>query len=337
MITARFEAGQFPVSDWALYEYQEGNWNTTIQVPTEDIARGDAVMISDDVGNEWHGTVKEVLPRGAQAKLHICGGKNALHISTTPRWYGEPVSARSVMQDLCGDVGETSESLDSWPTVGRWRSRGGSLAVEVGILAKHTTGVWRVTPGGLVSLSVASGVIDPPGVFTEVQCNARVYASDALTPCAGHTIDDRIISTALHAGGSGEDMTVTLWEAQQAHTRVSGTIGATVQGYTNGRIDVLTDDGVRLTGVPLWASPGYVPEPTDGTRVIVLDLNDDPRMTIALSGIDGDVERVDIAGGSNGPALWSGATIAFNVTALGPNTSVVTLVPPTGPNVKVHI
>jgi hypothetical protein len=185
----------------------------------------------------------------------------------------------------------------------------------------------------LVSLSVASGDADPPGVSIAAECDSRTYEAEGLAPLAGLTVEGVRVGVVLYSGGTGEQVRASLWPAEPSRLAVRpGVVGARVLSYSAGRVDVELDGGLVLSGVPLWSAVGLVPEAVEGSRVLVLDLGDDPRATVAVAGAaDGEASEVGIAlEGSallSPPAVATGRPVRFGDTIMMPSGSAATPTP----------
>jgi hypothetical protein len=131
----------------------------------------------------------------------------------------------------------------------------------------------------------------------EPDVDSERYAEDTLAPVAGYTVGGRIVGTAHHYyGGDGQPI-VAIWYHRDAMTSLPGQVlSGEVVAASDGRVDVRCDDGTTMGRLPLFLAPGYVTQPASGTRVLVLDLGDDPRATVALCGADGGVEASETLG-----------------------------------------
>jgi hypothetical protein len=323
---ASVASGEFMVPELMLRQPREGLWRGRIKVPTSEVSEGESVMLSDDSANFWVGVVRSVVVTGPSCVVDLVGGAGLLDSLTEARYYPGGVSLTSLLSELCADAGELAESVAG--TVPQWRSRGGSLRAEVSRLARYTTGAWRVVPAGLVSLSVASGDADPPGRFVGEASGSRAYETSTIAPVAGLDVDGWTVGVALWTRGPSSPLRVTLWRAEPSRSPdPPAVVGARVVATSGGRVDVVTDSGVELSSLPLWSVVGVVPAPASGARVLVVDLADDPRATIALSGVfDSVADGLELCGGASETVL-SGLQDAGRVVRYGD-----TIIVPSGPS-----
>lgn len=336
------DEGSFPLHRWDLRQPMIGVWRASVRIAA--IVTAGATFILTDETNEWHGVARAVIPDGAFTRCEVVGGTGKLESLTKERFYAFGVEPRSVLADLAIDVGEVAAS-DALSPLPQWRTRGNSARNEIETLARYTTGAYRMTPGGEVSLVIASGESDPPGVLISAAHDGRIYESKDLLPMAGLTVDGVRVDTAIYSGGQEERVTTALW-AQEALGRGArpGAVGGKVLSYANGRVDVELDTGLVLGSLPLWSSAGVVPWPQPGARVLVTDLADDPRTTVAYCGaFDGEVSRLDLAQGGV-PDLADPLTLIGRVVRYGdsimmptgaPATPTATVVTYLGPPIPV--
>ena len=312
---ASIEAGDFSIAELMLRQPMTGPWRARIKIPSDSVVEGESVTLSDDSGNEWVGVARGVVPSGPSTIIDVVAGAGALDSLTTEQFYAGGIAIAALLAELCEEVGESADETIG-DTLAQWRSRGGSLRRELDRLARFTTGAWRVVPGGLVSLSVASGEADPPGRFIEERSGARSYETSAATPVAGLDVNGWRIGVALWERSAMQPLRATLWRSDPARVaEPPGTVGARVTGGAGGRVDVVTDTGLAISDLPLWSAVGVEPEPTPGSRVLVLDLAGDPRASIALSGVyDGDVSSLSLADGDV-PLAMAGVVEALEAFA----------------------
>jgi hypothetical protein len=334
------------VDRWTLRQPSEGRWSADLRYPAAGTQSGDAILLrgeSDDRADEWLGTVTDTTSLGAYDLARVVAGADGLDLPTQPRYYAGGVSPASVLADLCADAGETPGAAPS-TTLPAWRSRGGSLRDELDRLAGYVSGgAWRIDPGGAVALDRASGAATPPGLLLSAERDERVYEVDGLPPLAGLQLGDWTVGTAIYSRGPGRT-TVAVWRAHGlAPAPPAAVVAGTVvsPSSSSGRVDVRLDDGTQLTGLPLWSAAGYLPHVANGARVLVLDLADDPRATIALAAAaDSGVSRIDLAGGQSdvlplgGPA--PGRVLRYGDTIMAPTGPAATpaplvLMPPPAP------
>lgn len=323
MILARIDDRDPVIVDrWNLLQPFAGEWRATLRI-VGPAAASEGIITADDQGNEWLGTVVSAVPDGEFTVTNVVGGNGGLSTVTRRRFYAGGAAVGAVLSDLCGDADETAEDLSIEPFP-QWRTRGNSLRDEVSLLARWSTGAWRITPGGLVSLSVASGEADPPGLQTDATHGAKIYDATLIPPLAGLTVESERIGRAHYAGGQGTRATIATWalEERALDGRAPGVAGR-VLSATAGRVDVALDDGTQLKGLPLFGAAGLSVTLTPGSRVLVIDLNDDPRATIALSGAaDSAASTISIGAGAS-PAVRTDkmmielAKIAAGITAAG--------------------
>lgn len=322
---------QVIVDRWNLLQPFSGEWRATFRV-TGPAASGEAITVDDGDGNTWVGAVVSAVPDGAFTVANVVGGRGRLAAMTRRRFYSGGAAVASVLADLCGDAGELAEAPTIEP-LPQWRTRGNSLRDEVALLARWSTGAWRITPGGLVSLVVASGETDPPGLLTDAANGARVYDATTLPPLAGLTVDGVRVGRVHCAGGRGTRATVATWalEERPLDGRAPAVAGR-VLSASAGRVDVALDDGTQLKGLPLFGAAGFAVTLTPGARVLVIDLNDDPRATIALCGAaDGVATKISAGIGSSPAVRTDKMMIELGKIAAGIATAGGSYNPPTVP------
>jgi hypothetical protein len=335
---AAIAAGSFVTDELMLRQPREGLWRARIRIATNELVEGEEVTLSDDAGNEWVGVARAAIATGPTSVAELVGGAGQLDALTTERYYAGGVSIASVLSDLCADVGETPDTaIDG--LLAQWRTRGGSLRGELSRLAQFTTGGYRIVSGGSVSLSVASGEADLPGRFIGEASGCRTYEASNVPPLAGLDVDGWTVGVALWERTASQPLRACLWRSEPSRAAdPPAVVGGRVTGGSGGRVDVMTDTGVALAGLPLWSVAGVVPEVKTGGRVLVLDIGGDPRATIALAGaVDTKVTRIDIGGESDssvdlsdlgGRALRYGDTVMMPLGVAGTPTPTVLVGPP---------
>jgi hypothetical protein len=274
-----------------------------VRVAAKDVAAGECV-----IAGLWTGTVVNAYAVGAFTQLDIVGGKNGLHQPTGAKFYNGGAPIASVLSDLCG----SNESVGDAPgTLTAWRSRGKQLRVEIERLAHAVSaGQWRIGSDGKVSFAAVEG---DAGALTlrDARSDYRVYESEDLAPLAGKTVDGTRIDTAIYARGSGIP-SVAVYPLRTPIDRVDAqAVGGTVKSQLGARVTVELDDGTLLTDLPIFSAPGLAPTILTGVRVIVLDLADDPRNTVALAGVDGSLTEMVLAG-LHGIVIRDGDKVAVN-------------------------
>lgn len=319
---------------WTLRVPEYGAWRAELEIesaPTPSV-KGAAVIILDALGNEWRGSVRAVTSTGAYESVEVMAGAGALDVATTERFYGRGLDAVSVLADLCADVGESADPSPAWP-LPQWRTRGQWLIDEVDILTRYTTQRWRSLPSGVITLTPAASTSSAPGDLLAAARSYRDYECPDLPPLTGATIDGWTVGNALYQGGRGRP-TVTVYESTFRFrlTRV-GAIGGTVTAISGQRIDCELDTGVGLSDIPLWSAAGYVPIVRRGARVIVMDLGDDPRSTVALIGTaDSEVDSIELAQGESElvpslPPFTKGRVLRYGDTIIVPSGPAATPTP----------
>lgn len=298
MIALGETGASLDVIEWTIRQPIDGAW--TARLRTAGLvggSEGSAVTLDDEAGSIWRGTIVATTELGEQTELELVGGAGQLDAPTVARQYVGGASVASVLADLCGDAGEApGEAPGSLPA---WRSRGRTLRVELDRLARYagTEGTWRISPGGAVELARVAGSVEPPGELVDVGSGGRTYdVPGPVAPLAGLTLEGWRVATALYARSLRSGPYVTVWRVDRPVLAPEpAVVGGRVTAQSGGRVDVELDDGTTLSELPLWSAAGVAPTIATGVRVLVLDLAGDPRDTIAVSGVDGSVDELDLA------------------------------------------
>lgn len=339
------------LSHWVLRVPEQGAWRGELRIESNAAlvpVKGDSIVVTDSLGNEWRGSVRAVTTFGAYDSIEFMAGAGQLDATTVERFYGHGLDAAEVLRDLCGDVGETADDSPVHP-LPQWRTRGQWLIDEIDQLAQYTTQKWRALPDGRLSLNPSDNAADAPGDWLDAMRTCRVYECPDLPPLTGTTIDGWRIGDCVYQAGEGRP-TVTVYESIYRPRPIrAGAVGATVTSVVGARISVDTDSGVGLSDIPLWSVAGFVPTVRIGTRVIIIDLGDDPRSTIAIAGTaDSEVDAIELAQGESDPMVPSlppfvnGRVIRYGDTIIVPSGPAATPTPqvlmpsfPPGPPIPV--
>lgn len=322
----RVDGDERTLVSWRLRASSVGVWSAQVSIDRDaPVAPLSRCVLYDSDGREWHGSVSDARDAGAATLLSVVGGAGRLHEATRERYYSSAVRYADILADLCGEVGEVAGSVEG--IAPSWRTRGDTLQAEIERLARAVSGgAWHVAPSdgavllaelqdteqgakSLVSLESVGGV---PGSLWET------WYCDGFPVLPGYVLESspRVWFALLESGQKGKPATATLYARHAPVIPAGATIGATVEAYRDGRVDVLTDRGVRFGGLPLWSAVGVTPSPSPGARVLVLDLADDPRTTIALASPSSDVSRLDLGDGEDiippaGDALAAGRVVRY--------------------------
>lgn len=298
---ATLNGTEYDLSDWTLREPLIGPWRATIRIARAGLPGIGAAVV---IASQWFGTVTDAQESGAFTVLECVGGANVLSAPTVPRFYmgGAPIA--SILADVCG----ATQRLDAPGSLTAWRSRGKDVVTEVERIARVASGgQWRIGADGILSLVLPSGAapaLKPVAGF-------RTYESPDLLPLAGLTLDGAIVDCAIHSRGSTIPKVRVYPMRLRAPAHDPQTVAGTVRSQSGARVDVELDDGTLLTGLPLFAAPGVEPTIATGVRVLVLDIDDDPRNTIALAGVDGSLVEMVLAG-LHGTVLRDGDKVSIS-------------------------
>jgi hypothetical protein len=274
----------YNVSDWLIREPVYGAWSGRILIEdTADAAAGTAFNID----GLWFGTIRHARTVGQLRTLDVIGGANGLRDNTKARQYS-PAPLTSVLSDLCGDTGETAGTETR--TYGTWRTRGAQLVTELSRLSK----TWRTLPTGEVVLTFEGEEVTPPGSFLRANGESATYECQTPTPLAGHTLEGSIVDVAMYSRGDAQPI-VTVWPQLAVIQPDPGIISGTVTSLLGGRCSIDLDNGETLSDIPLFCAAGFVPEGASQVRVLVLDVGDDARSTIAITGVDGQIDALTLA------------------------------------------
>lgn len=304
--------------DWTLRVPEIGSWRAHIAIEAAPVPDGAAVVLD----GTWHGTVIGSSPLGAYTSLDIVGGAGGLDV-LVPETYYANASAGDVLRAIAASAGESAVA-DTFAGMSQWRTRGERARDEVETLARWTTGWWRVLPDGTLSLAAPTSDAGAPGKRLDSARDYRVYESASLPPLTGATIEDWTAGTVMYTRGAGRPQ-AAIWRLGEALRRPrAGAVGATVGGVNGSLVDVETDTGAHLMGIPLWSAAGVVPTVVPGARVTVIDLGDDPRSTIALAGaFDSLVSKLELAQGGipdlANPATLNGRVVRYGDTIMMPS------------------
>ena len=188
-----------------------------------------------------------------------------------------------ILADLCEAAGEVApeSSAVSLPS---WRTHGRALRLELEALAAVASGrAWRTLPGGALSMAAPTWpVATSPGLTLEAGHGWVRCSAGALSPLAGSAVSGRNVGVCEYTLADGR-LSALLW----SDVEEAGTIGrvreGAVRGQSGSRVDVDMLDGTRIGGVPLWLGvPGIAVVVPTGTRILIVDLGDDPRQTVAM-------------------------------------------------------
>lgn len=286
--------------DWTLRESLRGPWRASLLLATEDtLASGQRVLVGSAA---WQGTVTSVAVTGGKTRLEIIAGANGLRLATTARQY-DTIAYQSILNDICGDVSETAGTIDG--SIGAWRTRGAQLETELRRLSPD----WYIAADGSVMLARAPVTKDLPGELIRASGDALLYACDEPLPLVDDTHD-----TAIFCRGTGRPYVALFPRREPLRAEPAIEIG-TVDKLTGGRASIQLDSGESLSDIPLFCAAGFVPEGALGVRVLVLDIGGDASHTIAITGVDGQIDSLTLARAQDaGPLLRAGDLV--NLTGL---------------------
>lgn len=262
-----------------------GQWFASVRVNADSAPPTVGMVTLSDGQVSWVGYAREVRPDGAVMVVDVVGGRGHLLDKTTPTHWAGSVPTSLVLTSLCSEVGETSSPVvgNTLPT---WRSKGASLALEVVRLAAWTSGgSWYTAADSTISVSEREwSDAAPPGALLTVEAGAVRYESQGLPQLVGFTVDGRRVGRALYVSGSASPYVDTWQSIARGGSGSRGVSGAKVDSQDGARVDVTLDDGSSVRDIPIWSSPGVRAVVTPGSRVLVVDLGDDPRGPFAMSG-----------------------------------------------------
>lgn len=323
------------VSGWLVRMPQFGEWRAHIRLESSGItfAEGDPITLSDDVGNEWIGTVRATTALGAFESVEVIAGADGLDTVTTERFYRGRTRARDVLADLCGDGGETADDTDV-QTFAQWRTRGRRLRDEIETLARWTMGVWRHKPDGEITLTPDTPTPgETLGDMLKASRSYRVYECPDMLPLIGAALDGWTVGTVMFRYSGESVPTATVWQAAPPLEAPRGAAveGATVKATDGETVDVRTDRGVGMSGLRLWSVAGYTPTVEIGTRVLVVDLAGDPSATFALASPDAGVDGITLADGESDTVIAGiedqGRVLRYGDTIIVPSGPAATPTP----------
>lgn len=281
-----------------LEEAADDTWTAEVRTLSADgTPANEAPAVLTDGANEWSGTVYGLNVDGPGAcSFDFRAGAGRLAAVVPHVYHAGTIKAGAVLSDLCAAAGEVAPDTAYESDLPAWRVHGGPLRGELDALARAaSSGAWRVLPDGRVSLAPPAWTeAAAPGPRTSAGASWLEYSATALVPFAGTTVDGRRAGRVSYDLLDGR-LRVILWEhlARPDHYRRT-VVGAKVVTQNGNRVDVITDDGVGMTYLPLWLGiPGASVKTTTGTRVLVIDLGGDPRYTFATLAPMGEPAAVD--------------------------------------------
>lgn len=345
MIILTQASREYSVTGVNLSEPLRAPWRAEIRVLTPATVApptvGEEATISDGT-NTWTGIITDSQKDGGAYVCELSSGAN-LSQTVPPTYYAATIRAGEVLADLCLQAGEPAPEEQS-ATLPTWRTHGRSLRQELEALARLVSGgAWRMTPENRIAIAPFGWEeFAAPGKQSACGTGWITYFSGALASYAGRTVAGRRIERADTELVSGK-LRTTLWQEVTDATAGIGTVeGATVKAQSGVRVDVETDRGVLMNGLPLWIGmPGASVKVTTGTRILVLDLAGDPRLTVAmLSPLDAPAAAETVIpgpvllGDGTAPPVRYGDKVAIDgagpAAALGTITMIIGQVPPDG-------
>lgn len=297
------DSKEYLAEDWTLREPLRGVWRASLLIATDDqVSIGQRVTIGESA---WSGTITVAARIGGKVRIEIVGGAHGLRLFTSARQYEAP-SFQSILDDLCADAGETAATVDG--QIGAWRARGAQLERELTRLSPD----WYVRADGAIALAREATEAPAPGELLRAVGDALVYACDEPTPLAGATVEGTRVETALFVRGKGRPHVALYPYREPMRAEPVIEIG-TVDKLEGGRASIALDSGETLSNVPLFCAAGFVPEGARGVRVLVLDVGGDASHTIALTGVDGEIDALTLARAADaGPLLRAGDKVMIS-------------------------
>lgn len=303
----------------ALYlrESARGEWRAEVRLLRDAMSAplaGEAATLTDGA-TSWIGTLgPDVLADGGGYQAELLAGGGALAVATVATYYAGSIDAGSVLADLCAAAGEAAPESDA-TILPSWRTHGRALRLELEALARIVSGQqWRTLPSGALTFTAPDWTdATAPGVQLDAGHGCARYSAKLLAPLAGRAVAARRIGVAEYTLTEGR-LTAVLWSDLGDP---AAQIGKVREGKTTGqngsRVDVDMLDGTRLGGVPLWLGvPGIAVVVPTGTRILVVDIGDDPRQTVAMLSPGESIDASDL-----GTALRIGDVLHLPVGSAG--------------------
>lgn len=284
-------------SRWLIRESLRGPWRAQLRV--QNIVAIGAPITIDGV---WSGTVTSSSVIAEDSEVEVIGGLGHLDAATLSKQYLGGATTGSIAADLCTVAGEAAAG-DEADMRGTWRTRGGSLSVELTRLSRD----WYVRADGKIALARLAPPVALLGGRTGARGEAVTYQANDVAPLAGATVDGLTVETALYQGGGTRAPRVTLWPVRPVRSIDPSIVAGTMTSLAGGRATIDLDNGETLADVPLFCAAGFVPEGASQVRVLVLDVADDGANTIAITGVDGRIDALTLANAAEaGTLLRSG-------------------------------